>query len=70
MSQQQQATPTTGAPRAGARGVRALVWALRAVRNSLAILGVIFVYLLYTGWQQYEDRVDVGDASCSLTHCA
>jgi len=63
-------TPTVAATNAGARRTGALLRTLRIARNVLAVLGVIFVYLLYTGWQQYEDRVDVGDASCSLTHCA
>ncbi|MBN3811677.1 hypothetical protein [Paraburkholderia sp. Ac-20347] len=69
MNQQQQATPTASVIRSGARGARALVLTLRVARNVLAVLGVIFVYLLYTGWQQYEDRVAAGDTSCSLTRC-
>lgn len=39
------------------------------LRNALAIAGVIFIYLLYTGWQQYEDRLANGDTACSFTHC-
>ncbi|CAB3783121.1 hypothetical protein LMG28688_01583 [Paraburkholderia caffeinitolerans] len=69
MSQQQQATPTASAARTGARGIRVLVRTLRVVRNVLAALGVFFAYLLYTGWQQYQDRVDAGDTSCTLTRC-
>ncbi|WP_321895992.1 hypothetical protein [Paraburkholderia heleia] len=69
MSQQQQANPTASAPRAGARGVRALVRTLRVVRNVLAVMGLFFAYLLYTGWQQYEDRIDAGDTTCTLTRC-
>ncbi|WP_321904428.1 hypothetical protein [Paraburkholderia tropica] len=69
MNQQQQATPTASADRTGARGARALVRTLRIARNVLAVLGVVFVYLLYTGWQQYEDRLAAGDTSCSLTRC-
>lgn len=43
---------------------------LRFARNVLAVLGVCFVYLLVTGYMQYEDRLASGDVTCSLTHCA
>lgn len=52
------------------RSVKTARSAFRVARNFLAVLGVMFVYLLYTGWQQYEDRVAAGDTSCSLTRCA
>lgn len=44
--------------------------AFRIVRNVLAVLGMCFVYLLVTGYMQYEDRLAAGDVTCSLTHCA
>ncbi|MBN3851966.1 hypothetical protein G3N59_01110 [Paraburkholderia sp. Ac-20340] len=70
MSQKQQANPTASAQtRAGARGVRALLWTIRAARNVFAILGVVFVYLLLLGYQQYTDRLAAGDTSCALTRC-
>ncbi|MFP3187072.1 MAG: hypothetical protein RXR52_42085 [Paraburkholderia sp.] len=65
MSDQQSATPT-GSTRRGARAVKS---AFRIIRNTLAILGLLFVYLLVTGYMQYQDRVAAGDTSCSLTHC-
>lgn len=65
MAHQQSATPT-GSTRRGARAVKS---AFRIARNVLAVMGVIFIYLLYTGWQQYEDRAAAGDTSCSFTRC-
>jgi hypothetical protein len=65
MGNQQSATPT-GSTRRGARAVKS---AFRLVRNILAILGVCFVYLLYTGYMQYQDREAAGDSSCSFTRC-
>jgi len=65
MSDQQSATPT-GSTRRGARAVKS---AFRLVRNVLAVLGVLFVYLLVTGYEQYQDRAAAGDTSCSFTHC-
>lgn len=41
----------------------------RIVRNMFAILGVAFAYLLWTGYTQYQERLDAGDVSCSLTRC-
>jgi hypothetical protein len=41
----------------------------RTTRNILAVLGVCFVYLLLTGYEQYQDRVAAGDTTCTLTHC-
>ncbi|POR52791.1 hypothetical protein B0G62_10488 [Paraburkholderia eburnea] len=70
MSQQKQANPTASAhTRAGARGARAIRWTLRAARNVFAVLGVVFVYLLVLGYQQYTDRLAAGDTSCALTRC-
>lgn len=69
MHQQQTAQSTTNAATRGERGVRTLIRVLRIGRNVLAILGLVFVYLLYVGFQQYEDRVAAGDTSCSLTRC-
>lgn len=54
---------------ATSRATRAAKSIFRITRNVLAVMGVIFAYLLYTGWQQYEDRVASGDTSCTLTHC-
>lgn len=52
------------------RTIRTAKSALRFARNVLAVLGVCFVYLLVTGYMQYEDRLAAGDVTCSLTHCA
>lgn len=68
MSDRQQANSATKCA-ASPRGRRALIWTLRALRNALAALGVFFLFLLYTGWQQYQDRVAAGDTACSLTRC-
>lgn len=65
MAHQQSATPT-GNTRRGARAVKS---AFRIARNVLAVMGVVFLCLLYVGWQQYEDRADAGDTSCSFTRC-
>jgi hypothetical protein len=65
MASKQSATPT-GSTRRSARAVKS---AFRFVRNTLAILGVLFVYLFVTGYMQYQDRVAAGDTSCTLTHC-
>jgi len=65
MANQQSATPT-GNTRRGARAVKS---AFRIVRNILAILGVLFVYLLTLGYMQYQDRAAAGDSSCSFTRC-
>jgi hypothetical protein len=66
MAHQQSATPT-GNTRRGARAVRS---AFKIARNVLAVLGLLFVYLLVMGVMQYEDRMAAGDSSCTLTHCA
>ncbi|WP_454825362.1 hypothetical protein [Paraburkholderia xenovorans] len=65
MANQQSATPT-GSTRRGARAVKS---AFRIVRNILAVLGVLFVYLLALGYMQYQDREAAGDSSCSFTRC-
>lgn len=65
MANQQSATPT-GNTRRGARAVKS---AFRVLRNVLAVLGACFVYLLYTGYMQYQDRAAAGDTSCSFTRC-
>lgn len=66
MAHQQSATPT-GNTRRGARAVKA---AFRIARNTLAVLGVFFVYLLVVGYTQYQDRMAAGDVSCSFTRCS
>jgi hypothetical protein len=52
------------------RGVRAVKTALGLIRNLLAVLGLVFAYLLWIGYTQYQERVDAGDLACTLTHCA
>jgi hypothetical protein len=52
------------------RGVHTVKTALRAVRNLLAILGFIFLWLLCIGYMQYQDRAAAGDLGCTFTHCA
>lgn len=54
---------------ATSRATRAAKSIFRIVRNVLAVLGIVFVYLLVLGVQQYQDRLDAGDTSCSLTRC-
>ena len=51
------------------RGVRIAKRAFRITRNLLAILGIFFAILLWLGFMQYMDRVDAGDAGCTLTRC-
>lgn len=65
---QQPDTPAITRPEA-ARGFRALIWALRAVRNLLAVCGVAFIYLLVLGYQQYSDRLAAGDKPCAFSRC-
>lgn len=63
---------STGAPAMprARRGVRAVKSALRLIWNLLAVLGVLFAWLLVLSYMQYEDRIDAGDTGCTLTHCA
>ena len=54
---------------ATSRATRAAKSIFRITRNVLAVFGVLFVYLLVMGVMQYQDRMDAGDSSCSLTRC-
>jgi len=54
---------------ANSRATRAAKSIFRITRNVLAVFGVLFCYLLYTGYMQYQDRVAAGDSSCSFTRC-
>jgi hypothetical protein len=51
------------------RATRVAMTFFRFTRNLLAVCGVLFVYLLYTGYQQYQDRLANGDITCGLTRC-
>lgn len=57
------------APKHKSRSLRTAKSILRTARNVLAVLGVCFVYLLVTGYEQYQDRLAAGDMTCSLTRC-
>lgn len=63
------ATRQAQRPKQSRPAVRYVKRTLRVIRDLLAILGVCFALLLYTGYQQYQDRAAAGDVTCTFTHC-
>ncbi|WP_041493238.1 hypothetical protein [Burkholderia lata] len=43
--------------------------AFRVTWNVLAVLGVCFIYLLVTGYAQYQDQVAQSEVQCAASRC-